>query len=212
MIARPQREKLPAEKLRIVSGQVQRTGLAGGDEVKRLGFVFAGLVLGAVCFWAPTVVLSPPTTSERTWWITASLVSPVVLLIFCGVAVRYRKGRVGGPSSCLFALAGVWLTGPWFMALAAALRTPEIVRGMTLADYALLCLMSVFPPFTLYLSAGQGSAYALVLATVLMPICHRVLERDRWFIPPELKLRLHLSRSHPTTDPKPGGGSHRTET
>jgi len=177
--------------------------------MKNLGFVFASLVLGGVFFWAPTVVLCPPTTSEETFWITASWASPVVLLIFCGLAVRYRKGQVGGPSSCLFALVGVWLTGPWLMALAAALRTPEIVRVMTLADYAQLCLMSVFPPYTLYLSAAQGSAYALVLATVLMPVCHRVLEKDRWFIPPDWKLRLHFRRSHPTTDPKPGGASRR---
>jgi hypothetical protein len=69
---------------------------------------------------------------------------------------------------------------------------------MTLADYAHLCLMSVFPPYTLYLSAAQGSGYALVLATILMPICHRVFEKGRWVIPPDWKHRLHLHRSHST--------------
>lgn len=177
--------------------------------IKNLGFVFASLVLGGVFFWAPTVVLSRSTMSEETFWITVSWASPLLLLIFCGLAVRYRKGRVGGPSSCLFALVGVWLTEPWFMTLAGALRTPEIVRGMTLADYVQLCLMSVFPPYTLYMSVWQGSAYALILATVLMPVCHHVLERDRWFIPPEWKHRLHFRRSHTTTDPKLGGASRR---
>jgi len=177
--------------------------------MKSLGFVFASLVLGPVLFWAPTIVLCPPTTSERTFWITASWTSALLLLIFCGAAVWYRKGRVGGPSSCLFALVGVWLAGPWCMALAAALRTPEIVRGMTLADYVQLCLMSVFPPYTLYLSAAQGSAYGLVLATLLLPVCHFVLEGDRWFIPPGWKRRLHFRRSRPTADPRTGGASRR---
>jgi hypothetical protein len=80
------------------------------------------------------------------------------------------------------------------MALAAALRTPE---DLTLADYAQPCLASVFPPYTLYMSAAQGSGYALIAATVLLPICHHVLERDRWFILPEWKRRLHFRLSHP---------------
>ena len=177
--------------------------------MKSLGFVFASLVLGPVLFWAPTLVLCPPTTSEETFWVTASWTPPLLLLIFCGAAVWYRKGRIGGPSSCLFALVGVWLTGPWFMALAADLRTPEIVRGTTLADYAWLCLMSVFPPFTLYLSAAQGSAYGLVLATLLLPVCHCIFEEGRWFIPPQWKRRLHFRRSHPTAEPGTGGASRR---
>lgn len=167
--------------------------------MKSLTVAFASLLLGGISFWAPTLVLSPPTTSERTFWITASWTSPVVLLIFCAAAVRYRKGRAGGPSSCLFALVGVWLTGPWLMALAAALRTPI---KMHLADYAQLCLMTVFPPYTLFLSAAQGSGYGLILATVLMPLCHLRVEKDRWFIPPEWKCRLHFRRHSPTADSK----------
>ena len=162
--------------------------------MKNLGLIFANLVLGGAFFWTPTILLFPPTTSEKTWWITASYASPAALLFFCGLAVWYRKGHVGGPSTCLFALVGVWLTGPWFMTLAAAQRTPEILRGMASMDYAYLCLMSVFPFYTLYLSAAQGTGYALVLATILMPVCHRVMERDRWFIPPEWKRRWMGSR------------------
>ena len=69
---------------------------------------------------------------------------------------------------------------------------------MTLGEYALFCLMTVFPPFTLYLSAAVGNAYGLVLATALLPVCHFLLEDDRWFIPPAWKRRLHFRRSHPT--------------
>ena len=166
--------------------------------MKSFGYVLANLAIGGAVFWAPAILLFPPTTSDRTWWITASFASPVALLIFCRVATRYRKVTVGGPSSCLFALVGIWLMGPWFMTLAAALRTPEIIRGMTLVDYAYLGLMSVFPPYTLYLSAAQGSGYALVLATILMPVCHHLFERHRWLIPPGWKRRLYF-RHRPTS-------------
>jgi hypothetical protein len=106
----------------------------------------------------------------------------------------------------MFALVGVWLTGPWFMSLAAILRTPAIIRDRPLESFAYTCLMTVFPPFTLYFSAAQGSAYGLILATLLLPVCHCIFEEDRWFVPPEWKRRLHSRRSHPPVDPTPGGG------
>jgi hypothetical protein len=52
--------------------------------------------------------------------------------------------------------------------------------------------MTICPPFTLYLSAMQGSVCALMLATILMPVCQRVFERGRWFISPNWKRRLHF--------------------
>jgi hypothetical protein len=166
--------------------------------MKSLRSIVATLVLGGALFWAPTLALFPPTTSDKVWLIAGSLVSPAVLLAFCSVALRLRRGSVSGPSTCLFALVGVWLTGPWLMTLAAVLRTPHIVRSMGPADYSYLALMSVFPPYTLYVSAAQGSAYGLVLATVLMPICHRVFEKQRWLIPPGWKRHIHFYRGRST--------------
>lgn len=163
--------------------------------MKSLRFILANLVLGGAFFWAPTLALFPPTTSEKAWLIASSLVSPAALLAFCGVVLRLKRGHVSRPSTCLFALAGVWLTGPWLMTLAAALRTPAIVRSMGPVDYSYLALMSVFPPYTLYLAAAQGGAYGLVLATVLMPICHRAFEKQRWLIPPGWKRHIHFYRS-----------------
>jgi hypothetical protein len=84
------------------------------------------------------------------------------------------------------------------MTLAAALRTPDIVRSMGGADYSYLALMSIFPVYTVYVSAAQGSGYGLVLATVLMPVCYRMFEKERWLIPPDWKRRIHFRRSRST--------------
>jgi len=163
--------------------------------MKRLGLLFVNVILGAVAFWTPTLALLPPTTSEKTWLVAGALAPPAALLLFCTLAVRFRKTAVDGPSSCLFALVGIWLTGPSFMTLAAILRTPNLLHTMGPADCAHLALMSLIPPYTLYLAAAQGSGYALVLATILMPVWRHIFESDRWLIPPRLTRRFHLGRS-----------------
>jgi hypothetical protein len=66
------------------------------------------------------------------------------------------------------------------------------------SDYTPFLLMSVCPPLTLYFSMMQGNVFALVLATILMPVCHRVFEKDRWLIPPGWKRRFHF-RHRPTS-------------
>ena len=152
------------------------------------------LFIGGAVFWAPTVVLLPPTTSENTWIITVSLLSPAALLSYCWLAIRFRKGTDGGPSSCLFALVGVWLSGPLFMMVAAALRTPQIVGDFSVLEYVYIGLLSLFPGYTLYMAAAQGSGYGIVLGTILAIIGYIALEKDRWLIPPALKRRFHLSR------------------
>src|SRR5512146_2199995 len=124
-------------------------------------------IAGGVAFWSPTVALLPPTTSERTWMVVVSLVSPAALAACWYAMIRLRK-RGEGPSSSLFALAGVWLSGPLFMMTGVAIRTPDMLHDFKGLEYAYVWILSLFPGYTLFLSAAQGSAYALVLGTILM--------------------------------------------
>ena len=166
--------------------------------MKTFSIVMLSLCMGA-SFWLPTVLFLPPTTTERNWLILASLVSPVTLLMVCSLAFWRSRGRRGGPSLCLVALVGVWLSGPWFMAIAAAIRTPSIVHDfITPVGFLYLLVLSIFPPYTIYASAMQGSAYALILATILLLVCRRKYESDRWLIPPSWKRFLQLHRNNPT--------------
>lgn len=150
-------------------------------------------IAGGIAFWAPTVALLPPTTSERMWMVAVSLVSPAALAACWYLMVRLKK-RGEGPSSSLFALAGVWVSGPLFMMTAAAIRTPGMLHDFNGLEYAYVWLLSLFPGYTLFLSAAQGSAYALVLGTILMVACHVGIEKEQWLIPPAWKWwhkRLH---------------------
>lgn len=159
-------------------------------------FAIASLIVGGLAFWIPEIVLLHSITSESAW-LPASFVGPTVLLALYLVAVRCRRNISAGPSSALFAIAGVWATAPWLMLVGASVQTPGMFHNMRFIDYAYLCLMSIFPPLTLWTSAMDGSAYGLILVTILMPICHVLLEKQRWLIPPGSRRFMHLNRSHP---------------
>lgn len=118
--------------------------------------------------------------------VVVSLVSPAALAACWYAMIRLRK-RGEGPSSSLFALAGVWLSGPLFMMTGVAIRTPDMLHDFKGLEYAYVWILSLFPGYTLFLSAAQGSAYALVLGTILMIACHVGMEKNRWLIPPVWK-------------------------
>jgi hypothetical protein len=152
--------------------------------MKIFASVLIVLMLGGTAFWLPVVVLFPLSASEKTWMLVASFIPPLALFAFCRVACWYVRHKVAGPSMCLFSLIGVWLTGPWFMTLAAALRKPEILKT---SSYAFLSVMSVLPYWTLYMSLMEGSGYGLLIATLLLPFLRYWWERESWLIPLSLK-------------------------
>lgn len=158
--------------------------------MKDVRFVLLNVILGGAFFWAPVVLLLSRPLESKGGFIMVTFTCPLALVGFYSVALSRRRGRSGGPSSALFALLGVWVIGPWFMALAGTLAGGPGLHNVT--DYIPLLLMSVCPPLTLYLSFMQGNAFALILATILMLVCHRVFERGRWLIPPGWKRRLHF--------------------
>jgi hypothetical protein len=125
----------------------------------------------------------------NVFFLETSIACPLLLLTIYGVAVWHRnKGEHAGPSLALFALIGIWLIGPWLMAAAGKLAGgPGFHKP---SDYLPFLWMSLCPPLTLYLSAMQGSVLALIVATILMPLCHRWFEKGRWIVPPDWKRRI----------------------
>ncbi|MFI5109042.1 MAG: hypothetical protein ACHP78_09380 [Terriglobales bacterium] len=129
----------------------------------------------------------------NTFFVEITFACPLALLGVYGIAIWYRnRYERSGPSSALFGLIGVWVIGPWLMALAGILAGGPGFHKVT--DYMPFLWMSLCPPLTLYLSSMQGNVFALILATVLMPVCHRVFEKQRWLVPPGWKRRLRPHR------------------
>jgi uncharacterized membrane protein len=156
----------------------------------------ASLIVGGLAFWISEVIVLHLVVSESAW-LPASLVGPMILVAFYFVTARQRRKNSVGPSSALFAIVGVWSTAPWLMLLSASLQTPGMLKHMRFIDYAYLCLMSICPALTLWTAAMDGTAYGLILVTITMPICHSMLEKERWLIPPSARRFMHLNRGYP---------------
>ena len=156
---------------------------------------FSSLIIGGIAFWIPELILVHWVISEWAW-VLASLVGPIVLLASYFVVAACRRRNDVGPSSALFTIVGVWLAAPWLMLLSAFVQTPGMLQQMRFVDYAYLCLMSICPPLSLWASATDGTAYGLMVVTIIMPICHLVLEKERWLIPPGARFFTHFNRGH----------------
>jgi len=168
-----------------------------GNFMKNFWLVLASVLIGGISFWTPNVLLFPRMKSMNTFFAVITFACPLALLVVYGVATWYRKQQEvndGGPSSALFALIGIWLTGPWLMGFAGTLAGGPGFHE--LSDYTPFLWMSLCPPLTLYFSAMQGNVLALILVTVLMPVCHHLFEKEHWIIPPGWKPRMHFRRSH----------------
>jgi hypothetical protein len=156
-------------------------------------FALASTIVSGASFWAPNVALFPHIRSMDSFFVEVTFACPAALLATYALVVWLRgRHATSGPFSALFGLIGVWVTGPWLMALAGNLAG---ARGLhKLSDYAPFLLMSVCPPLTFYFAFMQGNIFALILATILMPVCHRLFEKGRWLIPPGWKRRLQFRR------------------
>lgn len=174
-------------------GRVFVAVMPTGDSMKNFWLALASVMIGGISFWIPNVLLLPRMKSMSSFFVEITFACPLALLAVYGVATWYRNRHEhaqSGPSSALFGLIGVWLIGPWLMGLAGTLAGGPGFHKIN--DYTPFLWMSLCPPLTLYFSSMQGNVFALVMATVLMPVCHRMFEKGRWVIPPSWKRRLHF--------------------
>ena len=162
---------------------------------RKLWIALFSLVACGISFWTPNVLLFPQVKSMSRFFVEITFACPLALMAIYGVLIWYRNRHEGsrdGPSSALFGLVGIWLIGPWLMGLAGTVSGGPGVQK--LADYIPFIWMSFCPPLTLYFSSMQGNIFALILATALMPVCHRLFERGRWVIPPAWKRQVRFRK------------------
>lgn len=148
---------------------------------------------GAMSFWLADVALSVAFNRSDSMWVWMTIACPTMALLFYRWIFRRREGTVG-PSSALFQLLGIWMLGPLFMT-AGSFLAPGSRAALTFGELKFLVLATLFPIWTLPLSAMHGSGHGLVLITIALLIFHIRNESHRWLIPPPLAFWRRKSHS-----------------
>jgi len=164
---------------------------AGGSMRTAVLYTLAG-----AAFWLPEVLLAAvfhkaPVDAIGT--LATSILLPI-FLFGAYFALRQTKGPSleSRPSLALFMGIGVWISGPLSMTLVATFAGTGFTKWNGVSDTAYLLLFSVFPIYTLMMSAYNGTIAALLLTSAILIVVHFSSERDRWLIPPNWKRHLHF--------------------
>jgi hypothetical protein len=138
------------------------------------------VLVGAVGFWLPVILLNAFGASS-IWRLT-------VLPILCFL-VTYRVvtgvGRRSDISRAAFMLIGVWLFASTAMMISASFAGGGFATGV--ADTFVVIVLGLLPPYTLVMSAYDGSVVALLLTTFLAVGLHFLIEPHHWIVPPHLR-------------------------
>jgi hypothetical protein len=127
-------------------------------------------LLGALVFWTPNVVVHWIIAYRFSGYVVMGLtfLLPAITILFFRVLSRPSPKRQSRLSQALFAVLGIWIAGPAMLTFSSSfcgggLTQPDAWRFFV---YGTL----LFPVFTLVMSAYDGTFFALLLTTVLLPV------------------------------------------
>lgn len=137
------------------------------------------ILLGAMCFWGPELLIYGWTQHETNWTVITYLL-PSTLSAAYFLVLFFRGARPENPSAAIYMFVGLWLLGPTAILLGSTFQGAGLYTG---ADSLLAVPMGLFPPYTCIMTTYDGSLFALLL-TLLFPLCHPIFEQKSWIIPP----------------------------
>jgi len=151
------------------------------------------LLLGALSFWGPELFLYALKRKAVNGGVI-TLILPGVLLLAYFLAKRFRKrNQEGVPSQAAFMLLGIWILGPTAMLIAATLQGAGFVT-LGASSAMITAMLGLFPPYTFIMATYDGSLYALIIVSILLPAFHFAFEQKNWIIPPSWFAHLKSQR------------------
>jgi len=127
-------------------------------------------LLGGLVFWTPNVVVHWIIAYQFSGFvvIVLTVLLPATTILFFRRFLWPSLRKESRLSLALFAVLGIWITGPSMLTFSSSfcgggLSQPDAWRFFVFGTL-------LFPLFTLVMSAYDGTFFALLLTTVLLPI------------------------------------------
>jgi hypothetical protein len=127
-------------------------------------------LLGGLVFWTPNVIVHWIIAYRFSGFVVLGLtvLLPVTIILFFRTFLWPALKHESRLSQALFAVLGIWITGPSMLTFSSSfcgggLSQPDAWRFFVFGTL-------LFPLFTLVMSAYDGTFFALLLTTLLLPI------------------------------------------
>jgi hypothetical protein len=143
--------------------------------------------LGALAFWGPEIFLYAWERKELSRELITFLLPGTLLLAYILVSLvrRRERGMLPKPSAAIFMLLGVVFLGMLAMTIGSTIVGAGFHHHP--GEAVLAVLMGTLIPIYAFIAATyDGSLYALIFVSILMPLIHIVFERRHWIIPPKV--------------------------
>jgi hypothetical protein len=138
-------------------------------------------LLGALAFWLPEIVLYAWTKQELSRKLVTFLLPGTFLLVYLLVSIL-RSRRIPNPSAAIFMVLGVVFLGTLAMTIGATILGAGF-RGDAVSTLLAVLLGTILPVYAFICATYDGSLYALIFVSILMPLIHLVFERQNWIVP-----------------------------
>ena len=138
-------------------------------------------VLGALAFWTPEILMYACTRDEISSKLITFLLPGTFVLSYVLVLILRRK-QAPRPSAAIFMWLGVIFLATFAITIGATLRGGGFSQHLGSALLGVL-LGTAIPIYGFIAAAYDGSLYALILVSIVMPLVHFVFERRNWILP-----------------------------
>jgi hypothetical protein len=129
------------------------------------------LAVGGLSFWIPAIVVETALQNANLWTVNIPPLAGLALLSAASWIVTKHLPKWG------WVLAGIYILGPVsMMAPSVYIRpSPAKIPGQN----TMMLLICLFPPMTLWLALLNGMIFAVLIATVILPLLAAYLKDRR---------------------------------
>jgi Na+-translocating ferredoxin:NAD+ oxidoreductase RnfD subunit len=156
---------------------------AGQEESKTVLSAKKLFFLGAVAFWLPEIILEL-ITKQLAGGKALIIILPTVFLAVYFVVLVSRPGQIAKPSAAIFMVLGVLFLGTLAITIGATILGGGF-RTHPGSSVLGVLLGTVIPVYAFIGATYDGSLYALIFVSLVMPLMHLAFERKNWIIPPK---------------------------